>query len=252
MRLTTACCAAAFAIGSTSMACGNGTDGPPASAPDNQGMARGPRMTLTIQTKEDFPGSYGTVGSYEKLSGTLQGEVNPKDPRNGILQDLELAPTNARGMVEYTTEFVMLKPKDMARANGVLRYDAPNRGNILTAPDPTMFPGDSIYLERGYVLLYAAWQGDVPKSSPGRLTLTVPVAKNADGSSITGPYAAEWLPTTATQTMSLPGGRFQQHDDPLCPRKPRHDATWLFAEPAHQRIRCASGHCGVRLAFCQL
>ena len=50
------------------------------------------------------------------------------------------------------------------------------------------------YLERGYVLLYSAWQGDVPKSNPARLTVTVPVAKNKDGSSITGPYRAELVP----------------------------------------------------------
>ena len=58
----------------------------------------------------------------------------------------------------------MLKPKDMSKANGVLRYDAPNRGNILTMPNPAATPGDAEFLERGYTLLYSAWQGDVPKS----------------------------------------------------------------------------------------
>ncbi|MFX6149093.1 hypothetical protein ABTF39_19895, partial [Acinetobacter baumannii] len=90
--------------------------------------------TLTISSREDFPGNFGSVGAYEKLTGSLHGEVDPKDPRNAVIQDLELAPVNARGMVEYTTEFVMLKPKDIGKAGGVLRYDAPNRGNILTMP----------------------------------------------------------------------------------------------------------------------
>jgi hypothetical protein len=58
--------------------------------------------------------------------------------------------------------------------NGVLRYDAPNRGNILTMLAPDRVPGDAVYLERGYVLLYSAGQGDVPKSAPARLTLQVP------------------------------------------------------------------------------
>jgi hypothetical protein len=74
--------------------------------------------------------------------------------------------------------------------------------------NPAATPSDAVYLERGYVLLYAAWQGDVPKSSPARLTATVPVAKNKDGSSITGPYRAELVPSAATPAMTLPGGVF--------------------------------------------
>src|SRR5690606_5120190 len=107
-------------------------------------------------------------GAYEKLSGTLFGELDPKDPKNATIQDLSLAPVNSRGMVEYATDFTLLKPKDMAKASGILRYDAPNRGNILTMPNPSASPGDAVYLERGYVMLYAAWQGDVPKSNPER------------------------------------------------------------------------------------
>jgi hypothetical protein len=70
----------------------------------------------------------------------------------------------------------------MTKANGVLRYDAPNRGNIVGI--------DPYFASRGYVFLTSAWQGDVPAAT-GKVTLTVPVAKNADGSSITGPYRAE-------------------------------------------------------------
>ncbi len=176
-----------------------------------------PTMTLTVTATEDFPGSYGTVGAYEKLTGTLAGEVDPKDRHNAIIQDLALAPVNARGMVEYKTEFVMLKPKDMGKANGVLRYDAPNRGNILTMPNPAAVPGDAEFLERGYTLLYAAWQGDVPKSNPARLTLSVPVAKNADGSSITGPYRAELIISAPTPVVTLPSGVFNGSMIPYAP-----------------------------------
>ena len=87
-----------------------------------------------MTASEDLPGSYGPVGGYQKLSGTIAGEVDPRDRHNAIIQDLALAPVNARGMVEYKTEFVLLKPRDMTKANGVLRYDVPNRSNILTMP----------------------------------------------------------------------------------------------------------------------
>jgi len=191
-------------------ACG-GSDAEPA-AP-----AATPQFKLTISTTEDFPGTYGTVGAYEKLTGTLAGEVDPKDAHNAIIQDLALAPVNSRGLVEYSADFVLIKPKDMSKSNGVLRYDAPNRGNILTLVNPTANPSDAEYLERGYSLLYSAWQGDVPKSSAARLTLAVPVAKNPDGSSITGPYRAELILSAPTPVISLPSGVFNGSMIPYAP-----------------------------------
>ncbi|MDP9600370.1 UNVERIFIED_ORG: hypothetical protein J2W38_000140 [Variovorax paradoxus] len=171
---------------------------PPATTPS--AAASAPKYKLAITATEDVPGTFGSVGAYEKISGTFTGEVDPKDARNAIIQDLQLAPLNANGKVEYTSDFVLFKPKDMSKASGVLRYDAPNRGNIVNL--------DPYFASRGYVFLTAAWQGDVPAAA-GKLTLKVPVAKNADGSSITGTYRAELLPTAATNdSLPLPGGPF--------------------------------------------
>lgn len=192
-------------------ACGGGGDSPAAPAPKT------PQLRLTITATDAFAGTYGTVGEYERVTGTIAGEVDPADPKNAIIQDLGLAPVNANGMVEYTADFVMLKPKDMSKAGGVLRYDAPNRGNMLTLLNPVASPSDAVYLERGYVLLYSAWQGDVPKSNPNRLTVTVPVAKNKDGTSITGPYRTELVPSAATAVMTLPGGVFNGTMIPYAP-----------------------------------
>lgn len=213
--------ASGLAVGALALAlgaCGGGhhdAAAPPTLTPTP--VASTPQLKLTITSTVDYPGSFGTVGAYEQVSGTLAGEVDPKDTHNAIIQDLELAPVNARGMVEYSADFTMLKPKDMTKASGVLRYDAPNRGNILTAPNLAANPGDSIYFERGFVWLFSAWQGDVPKSSAQRLTATVPVAKNKDGSSITGPYTAELLAATASPSLTLPGGVFNATMIPYAP-----------------------------------
>ena len=213
MRLTWKIFAAACLAAGLSACGGDDGDAPaPATTPSAT-----PQLTLTITSTEAFPGSWGSVGEYERLTGSIAGEVDPKDRHNAIVQDLSLAPVNSRGMVEYSAEFVLIKPKDMSKANGVLRYDAPNRGNILTLVNPTAAPSDAVYLERGYSLLYSAWQGDVPKSSAARLTLAVPVAKNADGTSITGPYRAELVPSAATPVMSLPGGVFNGTMIPYAP-----------------------------------
>ncbi|XAH26314.1 alpha/beta hydrolase domain-containing protein [Xylophilus sp. GW821-FHT01B05] len=181
------------------------------------GADASPRIEMNISSRQDMAGSFGSVGAYEQLSGTIRGEVDPRDPKNAVIQDLELAPVNARGMVEYQSDFVMLKPKDMARANGILRYDAPNRGNILTMPNLATAPSDAVYFEQGYVWLFSAWQGDVPKSSAQRLTLDVPIARNKDGSSITGPYAAELIATAASPALTLPGGVFNGTMIPYAP-----------------------------------
>ncbi|MBT2325485.1 hypothetical protein J7E62_24435 [Variovorax paradoxus] len=213
-----ALCAALAALMMATTACGGGGGGHggvPAPAPTPAPAA--PQMKLTIASTTDFAGSFGTVGGYEQLTGTLSGEVDPRDPKNAVIQDLDLAPVNARGMVEYSADFVMLKPKDMSKASGVLRYDAPNRGNILTMPNLAANPSDAVYFERGYVWMFSAWQGDVPKSSPQRLTVTVPVAKNKDGSSITGPYAAELLTSAAAPSLGLPGGVFNGSMIPYAP-----------------------------------
>mgnify|MGYP006894062724 FL=1 len=114
------------------------------------------------------------------------------------------------------------------------RYDAPNRGNILTMLNPTATPSDAVYLERGYVMLYSAWQGDVPKSTAARLTVTVPVAKNKDGSSITGPYRAELVPTAASPAMTLPGGVF---NGTMIPYEP---ASLDNAQPGYSLTRRAN------------
>jgi hypothetical protein len=157
----------------------------------------------------DVAGTFGSVGAYQQLTGTFTGEVDPNDAKNAIIQDLSLAPLNANGKVQYTADFVLLVPKDMTKANGVLRYDAPNRGNIVAI--------DPYFASRGYMFLSSAWQGDVPAAT-GKVTLTVPVAKNADGTSITGPYRAELFPTTTTtNSLTLPGGLFNGAMVPYAP-----------------------------------
>lgn len=162
-----------------------------------------PRIKLTVTKTEPLDSnSHGAVGAYEKLTGLIWGEADPADPRNAIITDLNLAPTNSNGMVEYVAEFVLVKPVDMSKANGVLRYDAPNRGNLLS------YPPDPALLRRGYSILYGAWQGDVPKSSPNRLTLTVPVARNPDGSSIAGIYKTELITRRHVSEIALPSSVF--------------------------------------------
>src|SRR6188472_2208308 len=71
----------------------------------------------------------GTAGPYEMIRGRIHGEVDPRDPHNRIVQDIDLAPRNARGRVEYVASFALARPLDRSKTSGVLIYQVVNRGN---------------------------------------------------------------------------------------------------------------------------
>ena len=96
------------------------------------------------------------------------------DPHNAIIQDLGLAPRNARGKVEYVATFALAKPVDLAKASRVLLYQVVNRGS-----------GQATANAEGDITLVSGWQGDAIPTAMNQ-TITVPVARNKDGSPLTG------------------------------------------------------------------
>src|ERR1051326_9024217 len=86
---------------------------------------------IEILRTEPFAGgaSFGETGAYEKIVGRFYGELDPAHPLNSVIVDLDKAPRNARGAVEYSADFYILKPTDLKRGNGALLYDVNNRGN---------------------------------------------------------------------------------------------------------------------------
>jgi hypothetical protein len=155
--------------------------------------------------------TFGTVGAYEFVSGLAFGEVDPKDERNRIIQDIELAPRNARGMVEYSTKFQILKPVDESRGNHVMLFEIVNRGNQL---DPGFYnigaiaanpQGDGFLEKRGLTLVWAGWQADLvaPPTNPNLITMdAVPIAHN-NGQTITGVVRSEWTVSTPISTQNI-------------------------------------------------
>ena len=61
--------------------------------------------------------SFGSVGQYQRLDGTAYFEVDPRDPHNAVIVNLDKAPRNARGNVELSTTFFILKPTIQSRGN---------------------------------------------------------------------------------------------------------------------------------------
>jgi hypothetical protein len=168
------------------------------------------RITDLKITKVESPAfggtSFGSVGQYETLTGIAYGEVDPKDPRNAIITDIALAPRNARGMVEYSMDVVITKPIDMSRGNGTILHDVPNRGRIrspeMNIGGSATAIGDGFLEKQGYTLVDSGWEIDLTSG----LRITVPVARNRDGSEITGRVRSEYIldAPESTQDVTAP------------------------------------------------
>src|SRR5687767_8959765 len=93
--------------------------------------ARVTRFVVEERTPLAAGVEWGSAGAYEKLLGTAIMEVDPGDPLNAVIININKAPRNARGMVEFSTPFVILKPMDMARGNRKLWFGLNNRGSCI-------------------------------------------------------------------------------------------------------------------------
>src|SRR5260370_4833041 len=121
---------------------------------------------LTYTTSQRYgTQSFGSVGPYEELDGTATGEIVPGNPLNAIITDIDLAP-RARGKIQYSFTFSILKPVDLSKSNRTLLYDIVNRGNkVITGwnnviANPPAY-GDGFIEKQGYVLLWSGWEGDL-------------------------------------------------------------------------------------------
>src|SRR6266567_100795 len=135
--------------------------------------------------------SFGTTGAYEKVVGRFHGELDPKNALNAIIVDLDKAPRNARGMVEYSADFYVLKPLDLTKGNGALFYELSNRGNkgILARfndaagsndPSTAQHAGNGFLMQQGFTLLWNGWMTGLPAGNDA-LRIELPIATAPSG-----------------------------------------------------------------------
>jgi len=222
-------------------------------------------VKLVIEQREVLAGgaSWGSAGPYERLVGTAHLEVDPRDPLNAVIVDLDKAPRNARGLVEFRTTVFILKPVDMGRGNAKIYYTANNRGNdaLYTARSVEQVGRNDWALRLGYTIVDAGWQGDLA-ASPNRLAGDFPIARQADGSPIVGWTRVEFsdrnMPRDAAFTFNLKGGAayrpyeaadlntahatFTVRDTVSAPRKAIAPDRWAFGTcPTGRDSLAASG-----------
>jgi alpha/beta hydrolase family protein len=180
---------------------------------------------FVVEDRVPFAGGmeWGTAGAYERLKGTAYMEVDPRDPLDAVIVNLDRAPLNARGMVEFSSPFLILKPVDMSRGNRKIWYGMNNRGNcgelsLRGFPRPVTTAGcnpltaddvgaNNVLLREGYAFVDAGWHGDgLPSPTGNQLFPNFPVARQLDGSSIIGPNRVEIQTATNTFTQPLVAG----------------------------------------------
>ncbi len=124
----------------------------------------------------------GPAGAIKRISGRAYGELDPANPLNAIIQDIQLAPKNAAGKVEYVATFQLVMPSDPSKMSGLMWHDVPNRGGRVTIVPAERNVGD--------VGLSSGWQGDnagqTAHDQVGQDFVIVPLARNADGAPIRG------------------------------------------------------------------
>lgn len=156
--------------------------------------------------------SFGAAGPYEKVVARAYFEADPKLPANQIITDIDKAPRNEKGMVEFSSDVFVLKPRDPAKGNGTVLYEVSNRGgkgmvvmyNRATAslnPSAPEHFGDGFLMEQGMTLVWVGWQFDVPKTTD-LMRVYAPVAREGD-KPITGLVRAEFVPDKREFTHSL-------------------------------------------------
>jgi hypothetical protein len=224
-----------------------------------------PITDISVTDIADFAGGheFGAAGAHVRIKGVARGALDPAAAQNTGIVDLDKAPRNAAGMVEYTTDFDILRPKDPAPGSGILVYDVPNRGSkrIFTLLDDVA-PADparnndpqtkedaglGFLLGRGYSLVWSGWDPGAPRVN-GNLGGDFPPAL-ADGKPIVGLIRDEFHVGTrapgdgSTRRLSYPAASTVQPQARLTVRARERDrrteiprADWEFVDDRTIRL----------------
>jgi hypothetical protein len=181
-------------------------DGPHGAATKTPGMIEHFEVLSTVDA---FNGATPPLaaGPYEVITGIVHGRLLKSAPENMAVVDLNNAPADPDDYVAYSTDVVILRPKNASDARRVLYYEVVNRGNKLALS--TLIGGTSLLtghppdaglpslLQMGYTIVWSGWQGDIQQTGNGALApvgVRFPVANQHDGSPITGLSREEYIP----------------------------------------------------------
>ncbi len=206
---------------------------------------------LEITSRAPFVGgaSFGNVGAYERLDGVAIGETDPTHLGNAGIVNIDKAPRNAKGCVEYRSDICILRPANPEHGNGRILYEVNNRGRIMlfanlcagkvgNRPQTAADLGNALPLRRGFTLVWSGWDPGAPRTNGG-LGLDAPVASN-NGAPIVRRIREEFISGTRGGVLerfrlSYETASLDPKDARLTVRRtqtaPRHEVSaWRFVD----------------------
>jgi len=151
--------------------------------------------------------SFGDVGAYERIAGRIYFSVRIDNPRNQRIVDLANAVNLKDGEVEFSSDFIAIRPKDWRKGNGSMLLESPNRGHsrIVSLVDGGDWnvandAGDGWLLRNGFTFVSLGWQWDV--AGDDALRLYAPIAKE-NGKTITGLLRGDLMPSKEMAEIPL-------------------------------------------------
>jgi hypothetical protein len=155
------------------------------------------RVEIESRTEVLHGKSFGDAGAYERISGNIYYSVAVDNPHNARIVDLRNAVNLRHGEVEFSANFIALRPKDAHKGNGSLLLEVPNRGvaHIIALVDGgdadlSRDAGDAWLLRKGFTIVSVGWQWDAPGTDD--LRLYAPIAKEG-GHSINGLLRGDFM-----------------------------------------------------------
>jgi len=156
-------------------------------------------LRVEVTERQDIP-QYG----YEQIRGKVYFAIDPKNPVNAAIADLDKAPRNADGLVEFSADLLTMWPK-MGSGNNVALIDVVNRGATtafrLNRTAGANLVGDGFLMKQGFMIICIGWEFDVAARN-GAIRINVPVATE-NGAPITGTVRAPFTPDRRETTYTL-------------------------------------------------
>jgi Alpha/beta hydrolase domain len=186
------------------------------------------RVEIISRTDIQDGRAFGLAGAYEKIVGRVYFAVNPANIHNRQIVDIDRAPRNAQGEVEFSADLYLLKPKDISKGNNAVLFEVSNRGGKgihhivdgYSSSDPNGEYGDGFLMREGYTIAWVGWEFDIADEGD-RLKLFAPVAHDLGGKEIRGLARSDFTPAQKVEDMPLghsllgpTGGKSYPVDDP--------------------------------------
>jgi hypothetical protein len=203
-------------------------------------------VRVEVYSRGDVLGgqTFGDAGAYERITGRVYFSVSVNNPHNGRIVDLRNAVNLKNGEVEFSSDFVAIRPKDPRKGNGTMILENPNRGqsritSVVDGGDWNVASdaGDAWLLRNGFTVVSLGWQWDAPGADA--LRLYAPIAKE-NGKTITGLLRGDLMPSKPMVEIPLGHlitGRMGGTEYPVAaPEDPRNVLTMRDSREATRSV----------------